>query len=44
MAYRIAASLLSANFARLGEEVHNVIAASADWIHFDVMEIIMYRI
>jgi len=36
--YRIAPSLLFADFARLGEEVRNVIAAGADLIHFDVMD------
>jgi ribulose-phosphate 3-epimerase len=36
--FRIAPSLLSADFARLGDEVRDVIAAGADLVHFDVMD------
>jgi ribulose-phosphate 3-epimerase len=36
--YKIAPSILSANFSKLGEEVDNVLAAGADIIHFDVMD------
>jgi ribulose-phosphate 3-epimerase len=38
MNYRLAPSILSANFARLGEEVEAVVAAGADLVHFDVMD------
>jgi ribulose-phosphate 3-epimerase len=38
MQYRIAPSILSADFARLGDEVKDVVAAGADIIHFDVMD------
>jgi ribulose-phosphate 3-epimerase len=36
--YKLAPSILSADFARLGEEVENVLAAGADIVHFDVMD------
>jgi len=42
--YLIAPSILSADFARLGEDVANVINAGADVVHFDVMDNIMYPI
>ena len=38
MAFRIAPSILSANFARLGDEVRAVVRAGADLVHFDVMD------
>ena len=40
----IAPSILSANFAMLGDEVNQVINAGADWIHFDVMDNHMFPI
>ena len=36
--FRIAPSILSANFAKLGEEITNVITSGADIVHFDVMD------
>ena len=38
--YMIAPSILSANFAKLGEEVDNVLASCADIVHFDVISTI----
>ena len=34
----IAPSILSADFAKLGEEVESVLSAGADWVHFDVFQ------
>ena len=38
MSHKISASILAADFARLGEEVEQVLAAGADRVHFDVMD------
>jgi hypothetical protein len=42
--FLIAPSILSADFARLGEEVNNVLAAGADVVHFDVMGTVLLLI
>lgn len=36
--FRIAPSILSANFAKLGQEIQDVIASGTDFVHFDVMD------
>ncbi|MDO5002343.1 MAG: ribulose-phosphate 3-epimerase, partial [Eubacteriales bacterium] len=38
MKIKVAPSILSADFARLGEEVAEIERAGADWVHFDVMD------